>query len=209
MNQRLRDEQETRNAAEVMVWVEHLTAHADAPIDLDLICHINRLVLRDTDRDHWAGRVRAEVDWQTPDDWSRPRAIVALEKPGLGVADEHTGQLLAQFPPDRDVGPMLDALFGWIASPQATIFHPIVQAAIFHQRFTAIHPFRDGNGRTARALTTLMLWRAGFPLQVLNLQRVLDERRTTYIATLREADAGLLQAWVHFFAEAVSDALRG
>lgn len=208
MDSRQRDEQETRNAAEVMTWIEHLASQPDLPINLDLICHINRLTLLKTDRDYWAGRVRSEVDWQQPEDWPRRRALVALDERGLAVADEHTGELLVQFPPDRDVGPMVDALMAWVNSQDAEALHPVVRAALFHQRFTAIHPFRDGNGRTARALTTLLLWRAGFPTQILVLQRILDERRDAYIDSLRAADRGRHQEWVQFFAQAVLDALK-
>jgi Fic family protein len=207
-NSRQRDEQETRNTAEVMTWIEHLASQPDLPIDLDLICHINRLTLFKTDRDYWAGRVRSEVDWQQPDDWTRRRAIVALDERGLGVVDEHSGELLVQFPPDRAVGSMVEALLAWINSDEAEALHPVVRAALFHQRFTAIHPFRDGNGRSARALTTLLLWRAGFPAEILVLQRILDERRDAYVASLREADRGRYQQWVQFFAQAVLDALN-
>lgn len=90
----------------------------------------------------------------------------------------------------------------------ATALHPVVCAALFHQRFTAIHPFRDGNGRTARALVMLLLWRAGFPTEILAFQRILDERRDAYIASLRAADRGSIQEWVQFFAEAVVEALK-
>jgi hypothetical protein len=41
------------------------------------------------------------------------------------------------------------------------------------------------------------------------LQRVLDERRDAYIASLRAADRGRHQEWVQFFAQAVLDALKG
>lgn len=208
MRSRARDEQEARNAAEVMAWIEHLTAHTDAPVDLDLICHINRLTLQETERHIWAGRLRAEVDWQRPDEWLRPRAIVAPEEAGLAVADERTGEILVRFPPDRLVGPLLEELLVWLHSAQAAALHPVIRAAIFHQRFTAIHPFRDGNGRTARALTILLLQRDGFPLEILALQRVLDERRDIYISTLREADRGALSGWLRFFAEVVHDALQ-
>jgi Fic family protein len=209
VSNRTRDEQETRNTAKVMAWVEHLAANPDVSIDLNLVCHINRLTLRDTDRNHWAGRVRAEVDWQQPEEWSRPRAIVAPdEEHGLAVADERTGEVLVRFPPDREVGPLLDALLAWLNSPQAMALHPVVRAAIFHQRLTAIHPFRDGNGRTARALTTLLLRRAGFPIEILALQRVMDERRSVYVAKLQQADQGDLNGWLQFFAVAVRDALQ-
>ena len=208
MSQRHRDEQEARNAAEVMAWIEHLASHPEVPVDRDLVCHINRLTLRATERDYWAGRIRSEVDWQEPWDWSQPRAIVALEEPGLAVADERTGKLLVKFPSDREVGGLFDALLDWLDSVNASALPATVRAAIFHQRFTAIHPFRDGNGRTARALTTLLLTRAGFPLEILILQRILDKRREAYIAALRHADQGQMSVWVQFFAEAVRDALR-
>ena len=208
MSSRLRDAQETRNAAEVMGWIRHLADRGEVEVELDLVCHINRVTLRGTERDYWAGRVRSEVDWQEPADWSRPRALVALDERGLAVLDEHTGELLVQFPTDREVGPLLEELLAWLNSAAAAALHPVVRAAIFHQRFTAIHPFRDGNGRTARALTTLLLWRAGFPAEILLLQRILDERRDLYITALRQADQGELAGWTRFFAQAVRDALR-
>lgn len=208
MSSRPRDEQETRNTAEVMGWIRHLADHTEVPVDLDLVCHINRLTLRSTERDYWAGRVRSEVDWQQPDDWSRQRALVALDERGLAVADEHTGQLLVRFPTDREVGSLLEELLAWLNSTPAAALHPVVRAALFHQRFTAIHPFRDGNGRTARALTTLLLWRAGFPAEILLLQRIMDERRESYITALRQADRGDLAGWLRFFTQAVRDALR-
>ena len=204
---RARDEQETRNGVEVMRWIEHLVAYPDVPINLDLICHLNRLILRGTERDYWAGRLRAEVDWQKPEEWKLPRAIVALDEPGLVVVNPQTGEFVVKFPPDSQVKPMLDALLDWLASPQAAIEDPVIRAAILHQQFTRVHPFRDGNGRTARALVTLVLRRDGFTFELLVLQRLLDERRESYIAALREADQGDLTRWIEFFAATLADAI--
>jgi len=72
---------------------------------------------------------------------------------------------------------------------------------------TLIHPFRDGNGRTARALMTLMLRREGFEYEALVLQRLLDEDREAYIAALRRADAGDLTEWIVYLAQAIRQAL--
>ena len=74
MSSRLRDAQETRNAAEVMGWIRHLADRGEVEVELDLVCHINRVTLRGTERDYWAGRVRSEVGWQEPADWSRSRS---------------------------------------------------------------------------------------------------------------------------------------
>ncbi len=208
MIRRERDAQEMRNGVEVMEWIEHLTAHPDVLLDLDLVCHFNRLILQDTERDTWAGRPRAVVDWQTPDEWSRPRAIVSPQAPGLAVADIETVELLTHFPPDGEVGALLDELLRWIHSDDAQNFTAVERAAIFHHEFTRIHPFRDGNGRTARALLTLILRREGFEYEVLILQRFLDERRSDYIRALRTADNGDLTEWILFFAQALRDALR-
>ncbi len=206
---RARDEQELRNSLEVMAWIEHLVTHPEVPINLDLICHFNRLILQKTDRDFWAGRIRSAVDWQQPEEWNRRRAIIAPDdEAGLVVADRRTGEIIVRFPPDAEVGPRLAGLLEWLNSETAARQDPIVRSALFHQQFTAIHPFRDGNGRTARAIVTLILRRAGFRYEVLSLQRVLDERRDEYIATLRAADAGDVTGWVRFFARAVLAAVE-
>jgi fido (protein-threonine AMPylation protein) len=207
MNSRNRDEQEMRNGVEVMAWIDHLTAHLDVPINLNLVCYFNKLVLRRTDRDFWAGRIRSTVDWHEPEDWARPRAIVAQDMPGLAVADIETGALITAFPPDSEVGPLLDGLLGWLNSEDAESLDPVERAAVFHHEFTRIHPFRDGNGRTARALMTLILRREGFAYEVLVLQRLLDENRVAYIKALRTADEGDLTDWIVFLAQMLRKAI--
>jgi Fic family protein len=63
-----------------------------------------------------------------------------------------------------------------------------VQAAWLHHRFTQIHPFQDGNGRVARAITSLVLVKNGlFPLVVTR-----DDKRE-YIEALELADGGDLK----------------
>ena len=57
--------------------------------------------------------------------------------------------------PDK-VKPALEELLDWVRKSQFFI-HPVIIAAIIHFRIAAIHPFADGNGRTARALTSLFL----------------------------------------------------
>jgi Fic family protein len=50
----------------------------------------------------------------------------------------------------------------WINNPPRV--HPVQLAAMVHAKFAIIHPFLDGNGRTARVLMNLILYRAGYPL---------------------------------------------
>lgn len=65
-------------------------------------------------------------------------------------------QVLYTAPDASKVEPALEELLSWIKASQFSV-HPVIIAAIIHFRIAAIHPFSDGNGRTARALTSLFL----------------------------------------------------
>lgn len=93
-----------------------------------------------------------------------------------------------EYCPPLQVAPEMDRLILLHHEHQATGIAPEVEAAWLHHRFTQIHPFQDGNGRVARALSSLVLIRAGwFPLVVLRDDRV------RYIDALESADRGDLQ----------------
>jgi len=83
--------------------------------------------------------------------------------------------------------------------------HPIEIAARLHHEFVLIHPFGDGNGRTARILVNYVLMRNGYlPLIVPN------EQKDKYLASLRKADAGELEALIHYLATcALASLTRG
>jgi len=68
---------------------------------------------------------------------------------------------------------------GWL---QANEDHPIKKAADAHLKFVTIHPFVDGNGRTARLLMNLILMQYGYPIAVIK-----NENRKAYIDALETA----------------------
>lgn len=76
--------------------------------------------------------------------------------------------------------------------------HPALRAAELHYNFVAIHPFADGNGRTARLMMNDLLLREGFPLTLVEI-----ERRGEYLAALEEANAGRREAFALFVAGCV------
>ncbi len=81
--------------------------------------------------------------------------------------------------------------------------HPVARAAWLHHRFIQIHPFADGNGRVARALTLLVLLKAHMaPLVVDRLTR------EAYIGALDMANHGDLRQLVRLFARLEIVALR-
>jgi Fic family protein len=63
---------------------------------------------------------------------------------------------------------LMTELIDWLNSEQAQTLHPIEYATTAHFRFVSIHPFRDGNGRTARLLMNLLLLRGGYPIVIIS-----------------------------------------
>lgn len=84
------------------------------------------------------------------------------------------------------IEPALQDLIAWVKSSQFSI-HPVIIAAIIHFRLAAIHPFADGNGRTARAATSLFL---GLNRYDCNGSLVLD----SYYASDRRAYYAILES---------------
>lgn len=100
---------------------------------------------------------------------------------------------LHEYCPPLHVDAEMEKLLGWLSGYSAE--DPIIVAAWLHHRFTQIHPYQDGNGRVARALTTLVLLRA----ELLHL--VIDrDLRVKYIEALELADGGDLSALASLFA---------
>lgn len=76
----------------------------------------------------------------------------------IGLPDEivYTG------PDYRDVPGLCRDLIRWLKESEKRDINPIIVAGIIHQEIAAIHPFQDGNGRTARAMATLALYKRGY-----------------------------------------------
>ena len=74
--------------------------------------------------------------------------------------------------------------------------NPLLVSAWLHHRFEQIHPYQDGNGRVGRALSNLVLVKAGlFPVVVRR------DHRAEYIQALEEADIGNLHSLTRLFAD--------
>lgn len=105
-------------------------------------------------------------------------------------------------PPESWLVPSLMTEWGnWLVA-EGKPNHPVDLAALAHHRLVAIHPFIDGNGRTARLLMNLILMRAGYPPTV--IQRI---NRRQYYRVLDQADAGKPAALVNFVGRAVERSL--
>jgi len=65
-------------------------------------------------------------------------------------------------PEARKVPKLCANLIAWIRESEKQDINPVIVAGIAHQEIAAIHPFNDGNGRTARAMATLILYKRGY-----------------------------------------------
>ncbi len=79
------------------------------------------------------------------------------------IRDSRTKTIVYMPPEAKDVSKLMKALIEWV-SVNKHIPCPIV-AGIAHYQFATIHPYYDGNGRTARLLTTLVLHLGGYDLK--------------------------------------------
>ncbi len=84
-----------------------------------------------------------------------------------------------RYPPHYLLSQLMGDFVSLLNSEVALSLHPLEYASIAHYRFVSIHPFRDGNGRTARLLMNLLLIRAGYPIVVIN-----NQVRNNYINAL-------------------------
>jgi Fic family protein len=101
-----------------------------------------------------------------------------------------------------EVSSAMDDFIVWVRNNQKKL-HSIELAAIVHHKIVYIHPFTDGNGRTARLTMNLFLMHEGYPLVV-----VLKNDRRKYYRTLAKADKGEYSSFVRFIAQAVERSLN-
>lgn len=100
---------------------------------------------------------------------------------------------LHEYCPPIHVDSEVDKLIAWLNEYEHD--DPVLVAAWLHHRFTQVHPYQDGNGRVARALTTLVLLKSDL------LPLVVDrDLRVEYIDSLERADGGELADLAKIFA---------
>jgi len=110
-------------------------------------------------------------------------------------------------PKAHHVPELLRALCDWLNSTEAKDLYPVLSAGIAHYELVRIHPFIDGNGRVARALATLSLYRQGFDIKdFFSLDDYYNEDRVSYYAALQSVDPSTIDitSWLEYFAEGVA-----
>ena len=108
----------------------------------------------------------------------------------------------AHTPPDAwELTRLMNEWGDWL-NGAADSLHAVERAAVAHHRLLAIHPFIDGNGRTARLVMNLLLMRLGYPPTI--IQKI---NRKQYYRVLAQADKGNAAPIVNFVGRAVEAGL--
>lgn len=117
-------------------------------------------------------------------------------------------------PDGEDVPALMGEVVAWLEASEDV--HPVVGAAMAHLNVISVHPFRDGNGRVARIVQSLVLAREGLlSPEFASIEEHLRDNTAAYYAALRSTQGGSYQpdrdasGWVRFCVEAhVSQANR-
>lgn len=149
------DEQANINALEAYEFIDYLSDQQDIPIDELVIRQLNRYF------------IRGVPEILTP-----------------GVYRKGPNKVGNFTPPDQgDVPSLMRSFALWLREEEE--IHPVIKAGIAHIHLVAIHPFWDGNGRTARGLATLVLQRSPFGFRkLLSLEQHLFEIRDDYFTAI-------------------------
>lgn len=124
-------------------------------------------------------------------------------RPGyIGVRRTETGEIVYEGPDADEVPRLVAALLGELARADGPV---LVRAAMAHLNLVMIHPYRDGNGRMARCLQTLLLARERIVAPVFSsIEEYLGRNTQAYYEVLAEVGQGAwnphrsTQPWVRF-----------
>lgn len=188
---RSRDIQEVLNYRAVIEFINK-EGKSSEEIDLDTILKIHKLT----------------VDKLVPEE-----QVGKFRQVKVVVRGVETGQVTFTPPEPAEVPKQIVDLLDWFNSEVAKRLSPILKAGIFLYEIVRIHPFTEGNGRTARAVATLSLFKDEYDVKrFFSLEEYYDEDLPAYYRALQSASDQLvpdeserdLTAWLEYFTEGLA-----
>ena len=127
------------------------------------------------------------------------------------LENTHTGEVVFKPPPSVEVPYLINDFVSWLNSKETNI-HSVLKSGIAHYALVAIHPFIEGNGRTARAISTLVLIVEGYDIKGLfALEEYFDRNAQDYYLSLQKVSAqkGSLEQkdltiWLEYYTKALA-----
>jgi Fic family protein len=124
------------------------------------------------------------------------------------VFDHLAGKVMHEGPPKEEVEPRMIGLFEWLNRKLDAGDPPFVVAGAAHYAITDVHPFADGNGRTARLFQAALLMHANvLPGRMFSFERYYAEDRPAYYAALRSVRERTLnmEQWLDYFLRGLAE----
>jgi len=124
------------------------------------------------------------------------------------LKNAQTGEVVFRPPPAREISLLVEEFLAWLNSPQGREVNPVLRSAVAHYVISSVHPFTDGDGRTARGFATLILFTEGYDIKKLfSLEEYFDKNAFDYYEALRKTDQTDensfyerdLTSWIEFF----------
>jgi len=175
----LRDSLEAKNLAHALDYFEELATHTDHPIRGIDVRNIHAAILKGIDDTNAGALRRTNVEISG-----------SSYKPPL----------------HESVGPLMEEFEAWLeasTAPGVNSSNPLVLASAAHTWLVYIHPFVDGNGRTARILMNLVLMRSGYPIAIIT-----KDDRERYYDALEASQTSDLTGVVGLVQESVTESLQ-
>ena len=128
------------------------------------------------------------------------------------IKDETSGEVIFKPPTFVKIPYLIEDFFGWLNSDEAREIHPVLRAGVAHYILVTIHPFVEGNGRTIRAFSTLVLIREGYDIKrFFAIEEHFDKDPAAYYEAFAKVDKQSpnieqrdLTPWLEYFTDAVS-----
>jgi Fic family protein len=181
-----RSPEDLREVGNYVAALEHGIARLKTlPLCIRLVLELHEKLMTGVRGDHATpGELRRSQNWIGP--------------PGSTLAQA------TYVPPPHEE--MLDYLGAWEKFLHDESLPPLVQTALMHYQFEAIHPFLDGNGRVGRLLITLLLMQRGaLPLPLLYLSAFFEATRRDYYESLRAvSERSAWEDWLLYFLNGVA-----
>lgn len=163
----IQKEQKPKNKSEQMIMnnfitMKHIVQHKNEIITPEKILYIHKLITNKTLNDNEEeGRFRDNDE--------------------VYVVDHITNEVVHTPPPKNELEALIKDLCAFCNNDLTSFIHPIVKGCIVHFMIGWIHPFTDGNGRTARALFYWYMLKKGYWLtEYLSISRIIKDTKGQY-----------------------------
>lgn len=186
---KIRDEQEVAGYAELLNTI--YDSYSFIPLNENHIKQLHGILLRNVSKDmRHCGEYKKVSN-----------AVAAFDADGKEIG------IIFDTATPFDTPRMMKELLEWTNSAlEERFFHPLIVIGVFIVHFLAIHPFQDGNGRLSRALTTLLLLKAGYSyVPYCSLESIIEASKSSYYEALRSTQKHIrddqvdYNPWLSFF----------